>query len=140
MWQLYDQVTVQNLKKMAVDRPVARAILADRSERVMDEALRASYTLARLREEVASLLGSHAAGLSPIMPPCTWCGELAGGYCEAPWVAKCGLGVGGLCAALCSECDEEHNACCREHFIGRLLQPIPCGLSRASPSLHATGV
>ena len=125
MWQLFDQGQLQYLEKVATDRPVARAILADRTERTMDEALRAAYTLARLRDEVRMILGSSEADRRHIMPPCTWCGELTGGYCEAPWVSSCGLGAGGMCAALCSECEEEHSYSCREHFIRKLLQPTP---------------
>ena len=124
MWSLYGMGTVRDLEKAARDRPVARAILADRQERKMDKALRASYTLARIRDEVAWLLESPDSS-HIILPPCTWCGELTGGYCDPHWLSKCSLGEGGMCAAVCSECDEEHSESCRQHFIWKLLEPIP---------------
>ena len=81
--------------------PLARPELATRSERLERTELRLGFAWAIQKKQ-------HLRGV-PVLPPCTWCGQPAGGFCDfCTCVTK---------SAVCSDCggtEASVLAACRE--------------------------
>lgn len=80
--------------------PVARAHLAQRCSRLYRHELRVAFAAHVQRLQLYSDM--------PVLPPCTWCGQPTGGFCDF----CTGNGKGAVCSA-CGGTDASSLAACR---------------------------
>ena len=83
---------------LATQRPVARAEMAAREDRIQCVHLRPAYTVAIWREQKKH---KH-----PLTPGCTWCGLPTGNWCE-----KCDIAEIRPMRAVCTRCEEIESMC-----------------------------
>lgn len=84
--------------------PLARPQLATREARRERSELRLGFAWAIQREQ-------HARGL-PVLPPCSWCGQPTGGYCD--FCTK--TPANPICSA-CGGTSADIMAACRQHEV-----------------------
>ena len=77
--------------------PLARPQLATHSERVQRVELRLGFAWWLQREQMR-------AGL-PVLPPCSWCGQPTGGFCD--------VCTKDIANPVCSVCDDLQSGTCR---------------------------
>ena len=85
------------------DWPIARPGYASPQERIMRSELRRAYAWHIQRQQKANAL--------PVLPPCTWCGQPTGMFCDYCTVRPA--------RAVCSECCDR-----RSEDICRMCDPL----------------
>lgn len=74
----WSQEDLDELRAMALRRPIARPWLTTRSARIECDSLRAAYILNMFEYDVRA----SQSGPSRVRPPCSWCGLTCASYCD----------------------------------------------------------